>query len=169
MLIVPTDQPVGTPQTGGVDALRQDPWIAKNLARDAADPPTRSGGSSTGGTLVTATGPFYDTANSICETAGAQNARIGDTVAGDEAVRQQAAVLDDAVAQLDALDPPPEAADDFEQMLDAYRRRTALVARALDASATERQALVTELLAITATGAEHARRLGLFACVISPS
>jgi hypothetical protein len=169
VLNVPTDAAVGQPETVGIDALRADPWIAENLALDASDPPTLSGGPSTGGTVIAATGPFFDAANTICETAGAQNAQIGSTAEGDEAVRQQAAVLDAALDQLDALEPPSEAADDFDQMLDAYRRRTALVAQALAASAAERQALVTELLAVTATGADQARRLGLLSCVVSPN
>jgi hypothetical protein len=167
-LTVPVDQPLGPPQTVGVDVLRQEPWIAKNLALDASDPPARPGGGSTGGTIVAATGPFFDAANTICETAGERNAEIRNTVEGDEAARRQAQVLDEAIMQLDALEPPPEAADDFQAMLDAYRRRTALVGQALNAPAAERQALVNEMLAVTGTGADHARRLGLVQCVLTP-
>jgi hypothetical protein len=169
VLRVPLDQPAGEPQNVGVDALRGDPWIAKNLALDASDPPTSPGGGSPGGTVTAASGPFYDAANSICEAAGEQNAEIGVSAAGDEAVREQAEVLDAAIAQLDALEPPPEVADEFDQMLAAYRRRTTLVAQALAAPAEERRALVTELLSATATGADHARGLGLLSCVVSPS
>jgi hypothetical protein len=41
VLSVQQDAPVGTPQNVGVDQLKQDPWIAKNLALDASNPPSK--------------------------------------------------------------------------------------------------------------------------------
>jgi hypothetical protein len=170
-LSVQQDTPPGEPEHVGVDQLRQDPWIAKNLALDAAGPPAPPGGASGGtGTLPTASGPFADQANAICAAAGEQSdAIVNGGASNDEIARQQAVVLDRALDDLAALDPPPEIADRYQAMIDSYRRRTSLVNQALAASAEERVALVTQLLGQTAAGADLARSLGLNDCVIRSS
>ena len=168
-LVVHRDLPVEAPQDVGLEQLRAVDWIAENLELDATNPPTPPGegaededGESSSG----ATGDFAAQANAICESAGEQNAAIAEGTNADDTARQQAAVLTDALDQLEALEPPAEVADEFDQMIDAYRRRTTLVLQALDAPADERQALVTDLIAATADGATHARTLRLASCVV---
>ena len=163
-LAVPQNAPAGAPQTVGVDQLRQDPWIARNLALDASDPPTPPGGAQNDDDSPGATGEFAVEANDICETAGAQSAAIdGDA---DTVAEQQSVVLDGALDQLEQLDPPAEIAAQFDQMIAHYRDRTELVRQALPASADERQALVSQLVEATAAGASIARELDLESCVV---
>jgi hypothetical protein len=162
-LAVSQSEPIGTPQTVGVDQLRQDPWIARNLALDQSDPPAAPGGAQIDESPG-ATGEFAVEANAICETAGAQSAAVdGDA---DTIAAQQAVVLDGALDQLEELDPPAEIADQFQLMIGSYRQRTALVRQALDAPAEERQGLVTDLVETTATGAAVARDLDLESCIV---
>jgi hypothetical protein len=170
LLSVSRDQPVGTPLSVGVDQLRQDPWIAKNLQLDATQPPTRPG--TTGGTgAPTATAPteFASQANAICVSYGEQSDAALGAGSSDDVARQQAVVLNRALDQLASLQPPSEIAADYSLMIDSYRRRTALVDQALAASADERPALVTQLLSETATGADAARRMGLTDCILRSS
>ncbi len=156
-LEVRADAPPEAPTDVGVEQLEEDEWIADNLARDADDPPQRP----TTGTSPSSPAPsegaaadFREQANAICTEFGEQNAAIGGPDAtADDAIRAQAALLDDALAELDALAPPPELSDQFDEMLDLYRQRNEVVARALDADAAARPALVTELLVLTADGA----------------
>ncbi len=173
MISVQQDTPAGTPTNVGVDQLKQDPWIAKNLALDAANPPSPPGTVPSGagnGSTETASGEFATQANAICATAGEQNDAILNAGAGsDEVARQQAVVLDNALDELAALQPPAEIAGQYQTMIDSYRRRTALVNQALAASADARPPLVTQLLAVTATGADAARSLALDDCVLRSS
>ncbi len=171
-LSVRQDTTAGVPEHVGVDQLRQDPWIAKNLALDATNPPSPPGASSatTTGSPETASGPFADQANAICASAGEQSdAIVNGGASSDDIARQQAVVLDRALDDLAALEPPPEIADRYQAMIDSYRRRTSLVNQALAASAEERAALVTQLLDQTAAGADLARSLALNDCVIRSS
>jgi hypothetical protein len=166
-LVVQRDQAIEPPQDVGVDQLRADPWIAQNLELDATNPPGPPAGAGEDEISTGATGSFAADANAICATAGEQNAAIASGADADRVARQQAEVLGDALDQLEALEPPPELAEEFNQMIDSYRRRTELVPQALEAAtAADRQQLVTELIGATADGAAHARNLGLTACIV---
>lgn len=166
-LTVRRDEPPGVPEDVGMAALQQDPWIADNLARDAADPPTPPPG---GGVVVTPLDPeLVEAAEALCVEAGAQSEVVATSgIGSDDVARQQADILDATLDQLATLEPPPEAADRFAAMIDDYRRRTQLVRAALAAPPDERAALVSQLLAATAAGAAQARALGLDDCVIRP-
>jgi hypothetical protein len=165
-LVVERDLAAGPPEDVGVDQLRSDDWIAQNLERDATNPPTAPGGRDSEQSSDGATGSFAADANAICATAGEQNAAIASGPDADQIARQQAVVLAGALDELEALEPPPELAEEFNQMIDSYRQRTLLVPQALEATADERQRLVNELIGATADGAAHARNIGLTTCVV---
>ncbi len=109
-LEVRADAPPEAPTDVGVEQLEQDEWIADNLARDADDPPQRP----TTGTSPSSPAPsegaaadFREQANAICTEFGEQNAAIGGPDAtADDAIRAQAALLDDALAELDCARSP---------------------------------------------------------------
>jgi hypothetical protein len=166
VLTVAQDVDVGEPRTVGIDALRANPWIAANLARDQ-QPPGPVGTAPPGQPEPVATGELAAAANDICAEAGDQNEAIatGDA-SSDEVARQQAAVLAGAVTRLDELDVPAELEARFTVMIDSYRQRIALVEQALVAVADECAGLVANLLDVTATGATAARSLGLSSCDI---
>jgi hypothetical protein len=167
-LTVSRDAPTGAPERVGVESLRGDDWIARNLARDDADPPVPppSDDQEAASTPV-APAEFARAANDICAEAGAQNEELesADTQ-GDQLAREQAAVLAGALDQLSALDVPEEIADPFGGMIEAYRRRIEFVDQAIGAQAAEREAAVRDLVAATAEGAALARELGLTSCII---
>jgi hypothetical protein len=166
VLTVPRAGEVTEPQNVGLDALRSNPWIAANLARDQ-NPPAPPGTVPAEPDEPVATGELAAAANAICVAAGEQNEIIGSRgIASDDVARQQSAVLTDALNQLDALEVPDELEPRFTQMIDSYRQRVALVERALAAGADERADLVVEIVDVTATGAEAARSLGLVSCDI---
>lgn len=176
------DEPPGTVEDVGVDVLRQDEWIAKNIGRDESDPPAPLGGGAGAGSDEPgqsdgagggdgATGDeesgFAAEANAICTSAGAENtAVVGAGSEADDVARRQAEILDGALDQLEALEPPPEDEAEFDQMLAAYRRRNVVVGEALGAAPAERAGLIDEIEAVTAEGADRAAGLGLDACVI---
>src|SRR5690606_33504765 len=129
-LTVHRDEATGAPEDVGVAALQQDPWIADNLARDAAashSPPA-------GGAVVrTPLDPeLVEAAEALCVEAGEQSEVVATSGTGsDEVARQQADSLDATLDRLAILEPPPEAADRYAAMIDDYRRRTELVRTAL--------------------------------------
>jgi hypothetical protein len=168
-LVVDQDQPLGTPESVGLDALEADPWIAKNLAldrTDAPDPPGSAPGAGSGTTPVPqATGEFAADAADICERAGAENAAIA-LDSADEQARQQAVVLASALDELQALTPAPEVAEPYALMIARYRTRVDLVNQALASNPDQRRVLVDELNAATADGAAAARSIGLEACAL---
>jgi hypothetical protein len=167
-LTVSRDAPTGTPERVGIESLREDDWIARNLARDDAEPPAppaRDNEDASAAPIAPA--ELARVANDICAEAGAQNEDLETADnRGDQLAREQAAVLAGALDQLSELDVPAEVAEPFRGMIEAYRRRTELVDEAIGAGAAERERAVRDLVGATADGAELARQLGLASCII---
>lgn len=163
-ITITEEQPPPGVEDVGVDTLRLDEWIAENIGRDGAGSPPPS--SEPSGDDEAA---FAAQASAICTDAGARNAAAIDTSgASDEVALQQAEILDDALDQLDQLEPPEGVAADFEEMLSLYRTRNLLVRQAVALPPDARDQLIADIIVATGNGAERARRLGIDACAIRP-